>query len=251
MDTIIRFEHVDKVYPNGTKGLKDVNFSIRKGDFVALIGLSGSGKSTMLRTINQLIPIESGKIFVEGQCISKLTGKPLRMFRRRISMVFQNFNLVKNLSVLRNVLVGRLAYNPTWKMLLGLFSEEDKAMAYDALKRVNMEQKIYSRADELSGGQQQRVAIARALVQNPIIILADEPVASLDPVTTQLVMEDLKRINQEMGITVLVSIHSVELARRYADRMIGLRDGELVFDDIAAQATDERLRDIYGQAILQ
>jgi len=249
--SIISFKKVNKVYPNGVHGLRDLNIDIKKGEFVIVVGLSGAGKSTMLRAINRLHEISSGEILIDNQSITKAKGKELRLIRRDIGMIFQSFNLVKRSSVLRNVLTGRVAYHPTWKMLLGLFPKEDKERAYQSLQRVNLAEKVYTRADELSGGQQQRVSIARALTQKPKIILADEPVASLDPVTTEKVMDDLKRINQDFGITIVVNLHSVELARQYGTRIIGLRDGSLVFDGPVAEATDETLRAIYGGEILE
>lgn len=248
---IISFENVSKVYPNGVKGLKNINIDIEKGEFVIVVGLSGAGKSTMLRAINRLHEISEGNITIDGESITNAKGKKLRLIRRDIGMIFQSFNLVKRASVLRNVLTGRVAYHSTWKTMFNLFPMKDKELAYQALQRVNLAEKIYTRADELSGGQQQRVSIARALTQEPKIILADEPVASLDPLTTQRVMNDLKRINQDLHITVVVNLHSVELAREYGTRIIGLRDGELVFDGPVKTATDETLRGIYGEQILE
>lgn len=248
---LIQLINVNKTYPNGVQGLKDLNITIGKGEFVIVIGLSGAGKSTMLRSINRLNEITSGDILIDGESITKAKGKSLRMIRRNIGMIFQSFNLVKRTSVLRNVLTGRVAYHPTINMMLGIFPKKDKELAYEALKRVNLAEKVYTRADELSGGQQQRVSIARALAQEPKIILADEPVASLDPVTTEKVMDDLLRINRDLGITVLVNLHSIELARKYGERIIGLRGGELVFDGPTSEATDSKLRAIYGEAILE
>ncbi|MGX7417533.1 phosphonate ABC transporter ATP-binding protein [Carnobacterium gallinarum] len=249
--SIISFKNVSKVYPNGVQGLKNLNIEIKKGEFVIVVGLSGAGKSTMLRSINRLHEISQGDIQIDGQSITHAKGKNLRLIRRDIGMIFQSFNLVKRSSVLRNVLTGRVAYHSTFKTMFGLFPKEDKEMAYKALKRVNLAEKVYTRADELSGGQQQRVSIARALSQEPKIILADEPVASLDPLTTAKVMDDLRRINQDLGITIVVNLHSVELARQYGTRIIGLRDGEVVFDGPVAEATDETLRGIYGEKILE
>lgn len=248
---IIAFENVTKTYPNGVHGLKNLNIKINQGEFVIVVGLSGAGKSTMLRSINRLHEITGGEIKIDGQSITKAKGKELRLIRRDIGMIFQSFNLVKRSSVLRNVLTGRVAYHPTIKTFFGWFPKSDKELAYKALQRVNLAEKVYTRADELSGGQQQRVSIARALTQEPKIILADEPVASLDPLTTERVMNDLKRINQDLGITIVVNLHSVQLAREYGTRIIGLRDGELVFDGSVAEATDETLQGIYGKEIIE
>ncbi|MBE3596864.1 MAG: phosphonate ABC transporter ATP-binding protein [Hydrogenibacillus sp.] len=246
---MIEFERVRKVYPNGTVGLDDVSLTIHRGEFVVIVGLSGAGKSTLLRAINRLIDVTSGDILIDGRSIVRAKPKELRRMRRDIGMVFQSFNLVKRMSVLRNVLAGRVAYHPAWRSMLGLFPKADVAIAFDALSRVNLEDKAYQRADQLSGGQQQRVSIARALAQQPKIILADEPVASLDPVTTDVIMKDLKRINRELGITTIVNLHFVDLARAFADRIIGLRAGRVVFDGPVEQATDAVFEDIYGRAL--
>lgn len=247
--TQIIFKDVNKVYPNGHIGLDNVNLEINKGEFIVIVGLSGAGKSTLLRSINRLHEISSGDISIDGVSITQAKGNKLLMMRRNIGMIFQSFNLVKRSSVIRNVLSGRVGYHPTWKMVLGLFPKKDKQIALEALDRVNIVEKAYSRANELSGGQQQRVSIARALAQEPKIILADEPVASLDPLTTKQVMDDLKRINQELGITIIVNLHFVDLAREYATRIIGLRAGKVVFDGPVEQATDNAFSHIYGRDI--
>lgn len=241
----IEFRDVSKVYDNGHVGLDHINLNIEKGDFAVIVGLSGAGKSTLLRSINR----PEGDIVIDGTSISKASGKKLLEMRRNIGMIFQNFNLVKRSSVMRNVLSGRVGYHPTWKMVLGLFPKEDKIKALEALDRVNILDKYKSRSDELSGGQQQRISIARALCQEPSIILADEPVASLDPLTTKQVMDDLKRINEELGITIIINLHFVDLAREYGTRIIGLRDGKLVFDGAVDEATDEAFNIIYGRSI--
>ncbi|WP_239740992.1 phosphonate ABC transporter ATP-binding protein [Mammaliicoccus sp. M-M45] len=245
----IEFKNVTKVYKNGHKGLDNINLNIEKGDFAVIVGLSGAGKSTLLRSINRLHDITDGEIIIEGKSITKATGKNLLAMRRNIGMIFQHFNLVKRSSVIRNVLSGRVGYHPTWKMVLGMFPKEDKRKALEALDRVNILEKAYSRSDELSGGQQQRISIARALCQESSIILADEPVASLDPLTTKQVMDDLKRINEELGITIIINLHFVDLAREYGSRIIGLRAGELVFDGPTSEANDDTFAEIYGRHI--
>ncbi|HDP2517753.1 TPA: phosphonate ABC transporter ATP-binding protein [Staphylococcus aureus] len=245
----IEFKNVSKVYPNGHVGLKNINLNIEKGEFAVIVGLSGAGKSTLLRSVNRLHDITSGEIFIQGKSITKAHGKALLEMRRNIGMIFQHFNLVKRSSVLRNVLSGRVGYHPTWKMVLGLFPKEDKIKAMDALERVNILDKYNQRSDELSGGQQQRISIARALCQESEIILGDEPVASLDPLTTKQVMDDLRKINQELGITILINLHFVDLAKEYGTRIIGLRDGEVVYDGPASEATDDVFSKIYGRTI--
>jgi len=246
---MIEFKNVRKVYPNGTVGLDNINLTIHPGEFVIIVGLSGAGKSTLLRSINRLHEITDGEIIIDGKSITKAKGLDLRRIRRDIGMIFQNFNLVKRVSVLRNVLSGRVGYHSTLRTLLGLWPKHDVELALDALERVNIVEKAYARADELSGGQQQRVSIARALAQEAKIILADEPVASLDPLTTRQVMDDLKRINQELGITTVVNLHFLDLAREYGTRIIGLRAGKVVFDGPVEQATDEVFSEIYGRKI--
>lgn len=243
---MIELRNVSKVYSNGTKGLDDIDLQIKEGEFVVIVGLSGAGKSTLLRSINRLHEISEGEITVNGNSISEARGNELYRIRRDIGMIFQNFNLVRRSSVMRNVLSGRVGYHSTLKMILGLFSKQDKELAMNALNRVNIAEKAYIRADQLSGGQQQRVSIARALAQEAKVILADEPVASLDPITTKQVMDDLLRINQELNITMVVNLHSVDLARKYASRIIGLNKGKIVFDGKANEATEEVFATIYG-----
>ncbi|MFA2692543.1 phosphonate ABC transporter ATP-binding protein [Bacillus mycoides] len=243
---MIEFRNVSKVYPNGTKGLNNINLKIQKGEFVVMVGLSGAGKSTLLRSVNRLHEITEGEIIIEGESITAAKGKGLRRMRRDIGMIFQSFNLVKRSTVLKNVLAGRVGYHSTLRTTLGLFPKEDVELAFQALNRVNISEKAYARADELSGGQQQRVSIARALAQEAKIILADEPVASLDPLTTKQVMDDLKKINEDFGITTIVNLHSIDLARQYATRIIGLHAGEIVFDGLVEEATDEKFAGIYG-----
>ncbi len=246
---MIVFEHVDKVYPNGFKALKDINLTINDGDFVAIIGLSGAGKSTLLRTINKMHDIQSGKLIVNGQDISQAKGKQLRSIRKNIGMIFQSFNLVKRSSVYKNVLSGRVGYHSFFETFFGIYSEKEKRLAFDSLNKLGILDKAFVRADELSGGQQQRVALARALTQEPTLILADEPVASLDPVTTISVMNDFKKINEDYKITIVSNMHHVDLALKYANRIIGIRDGEIVFDGAPKDVNDEVLLNIYGRAL--
>ncbi|HZK10314.1 MAG TPA: phosphonate ABC transporter ATP-binding protein [Clostridia bacterium] len=246
----LEIKNISKVYPNGVRALDGVSFQVNKGEFVSIIGLSGAGKSTLLRSINKLIEMSGGEIIFEGKDIASAKGKDLRLIRRDMGMIFQSFNLVKRSKVITNVLAGRIAYHKPWRTILGLFPKEDKAIAFEALNRVNILEKAYSRADQLSGGQMQRVAIARSLAQEPKLLLADEPVASLDPLTTIQVMDDLKRINRELGITTLVNLHHVDLALKYSTRVIGLREGKLVFDGPANNVDDEILKQIYGRELL-
>ena len=233
----------------GVKALDDVNLEIEQGEFVAVIGLSGAGKSTLIRTVNKMIDVTSGTVTVNGTDVSKLQGKELRKFRRKIGMVFQQFNLVNRTSVINNVLVARVADMSLFRTLFGLYSKEDKLAALEALDKVGILDKAYIRADQLSGGQQQRVALARTLAQNPEIILADEPVAALDPVMADVVMSDFLRINKEMKITVIINIHHVDLALQYADRVIGIQAGKVVFDGPTSKVTNDILKQIYGREL--
>ena len=249
---MIEFKHVSKTYPNGTKGLIDVNLKIQQGEFVGIIGLSGAGKSTLIRTINRMIDITDGQLIVDDTDVSKLSGASLRKFRRKIGMIFQSFNLVTRTTAIKNVLTSNVPDMPFFKVLFGLFSKEQKLKALDALDKVGILDKAYTRCYQLSGGQQQRVALARTLNQNPTIILADEPVAALDPVTAHQVMSDFKRINTEMNISILINIHHVDLALSYADRIIGIRAGEIVYDGPTSKVTQEVLDSIYnGSAVPQ
>ncbi|MGM0138556.1 phosphonate ABC transporter, ATP-binding protein [Enterococcus sp. DIV0755b] len=245
---MIEFKNVAKVYPNGVKGLQNINLTIPDGEFVAIIGLSGAGKSTLLRSINRLVTTTEGEIMINGDSITKANKKKLRQIRRNIGLISQSFNLVKRSTVQKNVLSGRLGYYTTWKSIFGLFTKEDYEKTTTALAQVGLSDKLHTRSDELSGGQQQRVLIARALVQQAEIILADEPVASLDPVTAEKVMGDLKEINQSLNKTIIVNIHSVPLAKAYATRIIALKSGEIVFDGAAETLTAQRLKEIYGEA---
>ena len=246
---MIKFDNVNKVYSNGLHALKNVSLEIKQGEFVAIIGLSGAGKSTLLRTINRMHDISEGSLTVNGQEVNDLSGKDLRKFRRKVGMVFQSFNLVTRTTVINNVLTSRVPDMPLWKSIIGLYSKEDKVIALEALDKVGILDKAYVRADQLSGGQQQRVALARTLAQKPEIILADEPVAALDPITAKQVMDDFKKINKELNMSVLINIHHVDLALKYADRVIGIKAGEIVYDGPATKVDSEVLKKIYGREL--
>jgi phosphonate transport system ATP-binding protein len=244
---LLQVEHLSKVYPNGVQALTDVSFTVPRGQFVAVIGLSGSGKSTLLRCINRLIEPTAGRVVLGGHDVTAANEAELRRVRRRIGMVFQQFNLVHRSSVLTNVLAGRLGYvNPLWS-LVNRFAPSDLVKAQQQLARVGLADKADSRADALSGGQQQRVGIARALMQDPDLILADEPVASLDPVLAHSIMQHLEQINREDGVTILCSLHFLDLVHRYADRVIALNGGQLMFDGLPTEIDDEKFKEIYGK----
>ncbi|WP_316158026.1 MULTISPECIES: phosphonate ABC transporter ATP-binding protein [unclassified Bradyrhizobium] len=230
----------------GMKAAVDnASFSVAPGSFVGVIGRSGAGKSTLLRSINRLSPVSGGRILFKDLDVTALRGRDLRQWRARSAMIFQQFNLVGRLDVLTNVLMGRLAEVPSWRSLAQLWPAEDVAMALSALEQFDMASLAAQRADQLSGGQQQRVAIARAMVQNPEIILADEPIASLDPRNTKIVMDALLRINKHFGITVVCNLHSLDLARSYCDRLIGMATGRIVFDDVPSALTAQIARELY------
>jgi phosphonate transport system ATP-binding protein len=244
---MLQVKNLTKVYDGGVKALDDVSFDVPKGQFLAVIGLSGSGKSTLLRCINRLIDVSAGQIFWDEEEITAASPEEVRRIRRKIGMVFQHFNLVHRSRVITNVLAGRLGYvNPAWS-LLNRFPKEDMAKAIKQLERVGIADKADQRADELSGGQQQRVGIARALMQDPEIILADEPVASLDPVLAHSIMKHLEEINKNDGVTVLCSLHYLDLVHRYADRVIALNQGKLVFEGLPNEIDDKKFKDIYGR----
>jgi phosphonate transport system ATP-binding protein len=243
--SMIEFNHVSKKYPNGFEALKDINLTIEQGEFVAIIGLSGAGKSTLLRTINRMHDITEGSLTVDGTDVMQLRGGQLRKFRRKIGMIFQSFNLVTRTRVINNVLMSKVPDLSFLRALFGVYPKENKLEALEALDKVGILDKAFVRADQLSGGQQQRVALARTLAQNPQIILADEPVASLDPVTAKQVMGDFQRINKDMNITILLNIHHVDLALQYASRVVGIRSGEIVYDGPATEVTEEILNEIY------
>ncbi len=242
---MIKFEDVGKKYPNGFEGLKHVNLTIEQGEFVAIIGLSGAGKSTLIRTINRMHDVTSGKLTVDDVDVMSLSGKQLRRFRRNIGMIFQSFNLITRTTVIKNVLTAFVPDMPWFRSTFGIYTKEEKITALECLDKVGILDKAFVRADQLSGGQQQRVALARTLAQNPQIILADEPVAALDPVTAKQVMDDFKRINEEMNISILINIHHVDLALKYATRVVGIREGEIVYDGPAKDVDKDVLSQIY------
>jgi phosphonate transport system ATP-binding protein len=243
---MLKIENLTKVYPNGTVALKNVSFEVPDGEFLVIIGLSGSGKSTLLRCINRLIEPTEGKIIWDGTDITAASVTELRSIRQHIGMVFQQFNLVKRSSVMTNVLTGRLGYANPWLSLLGIWPAEDKKRALDALERVGIAEKVFSRADALSGGQQQRVGIARTIMQEPKLLLADEPVASLDPVLSHSILQYLEQLNKE-GITVVCSLHFLDLVHRYATQVVALKDGMKVFEGEASEIDRAKFKAIYGE----
>jgi len=244
---LLEIQGLTKVYPDGTVALDGVDLVVPDGQFLAIVGLSGSGKSTLMRLINRLIEPTSGRVLFDGVDVTAADQRQLRDIRRQIGMVFQQFNLVKRSSVVTNVLAGRLGYADAWPSLFHRFPREDYERAEANLRRVGIPEKARQRADTLSGGQQQRVGIARALMQEPKLILADEPVASLDPATAHSVLNYLEEVNKQDGITVICSLHFLSLARRYADRVAALRTGSIVFDGKPEEIDDARFREIYGE----
>ncbi len=247
----LKIRGLHKSYPNGTVALRGIDLDVRAGEFLVLIGLSGSGKSTLLRCINRLIEPTAGTITFGDHDVTAAGPAELRRIRRRIGMIFQQFNLVRRASVARNVVSGRLGYLPTWRSLSGRFGRDVLELARANLVRVGIPEKAAARADSLSGGQQQRVGIARALMQTPEIILADEPVASLDPATSHSVMRYLEEVNRKDGITVICALHFLSLARRYGTRVIALKDGLVVFDGPPVEIDERRFREIYGEDAIE
>lgn len=245
---MLELQKVSKIFPGNVKAMDEVSLTIEPGEFVIIVGESGAGKSTLLRTINGLVRPSSGRVLVEGHNVADLRGAELRRIRRSIGLIFQDFNLVERSTVLTNVLAGRLGYLTAWKTILGMFPPQDVELARGALERVGLADKEYNRAAELSGGQKQRVSIARALVQEPCIILADEPVASLDPPTAGDIMDWFRKINREEGITIIVNLHDIHLAGRYGDRIVGMRQGRIVHDGPGASLSPEVFARIYGRA---
>ncbi len=242
--TMLSIQGLSKTYKGNIVALRDINIDVKEGEFLVILGPSGAGKSTLMRCVNRLVEPTEGRVFHNGE---EITGRKsnLRAVRRQFGMVFQQFNLVKRLSVLTNVLTGRLAYRSTWRSLFYSFTQEDKRIAIECLARVNMDHKVFQRADTLSGGEQQRVAIARALAQQPMVILADEPVASLDPKIARQVLTYLKQVTHELGITVLCNLHQVDYAREFAERIVGMSKGTVVFQGSGSDLSDEILHRIY------
>lgn len=251
-DTILSIRNLTKTYPNGVQALKGVSFDVKRGEFLVVIGLSGSGKSTMLRCLNRLHHPTSGEVLYRSKDgsvvdIAAAEGEEILTVRKKIAMIFQHFNLIPRHSVLRNVLYGALGRTGVFKSIFGLFSSEDEKKALDYLKLVGISEKAYYKAAQLSGGQQQRVAIARALTQAPDILLADEPVASLDPATCHTVMDYLRRVNQELGLTIVCNLHFLSLVRQYATRVVALKGGQLVFEGSPMDIDEAWFARIYGE----
>jgi phosphonate transport system ATP-binding protein len=247
----VRIEHLSKVYADGTRALTDITLDVKAGEFLVIIGLSGSGKSTLMRCINRLIEPTAGKIFIGEIDVTTLNQDQLRRMRRQIGMIFQQFNLVKRASVLTNVLSGRLGYLPPAWSLTSYFPRDLREEAVRHLQTVGIPEKAFTRADQLSGGQQQRVGIARALMQDPKLILADEPVASLDPATSHSVLKYIEDLNRRQGITVMCSLHFLSLARRYGTRVIALKAGQVVFDGLPSEIHEARFKEIYGEEAIE
>ncbi|MDR6880823.1 phosphonate ABC transporter ATP-binding protein [Bacillus sp. 3255] len=248
MTTLLEFKRVSKQYGTDTRALTDISFDVREGEFVSIIGPSGAGKSTLLRCINRMIDASSGEIIFDGANILEFKKRELKQLRTQMGMVFQHYNLVNRLSVIENVLHGRLGYKSTLEGVLGLYSKEEKSQGYTILKTLGLEEQVYKRCDQLSGGQKQRVGIARALVQNPKMLLCDEPIASLDPKASKIIMDLLRHISSTMGITVIVNLHQVDVALKYSDRILGVNKGTIVYNGIPAGIDNEQLSRIYGSA---
>lgn len=243
---MLAVQNISKVYDNGTQALEDISFEVKSGEFVSIIGPSGAGKSTILRTINRLIDISSGSITFKEQDITKANKRQIKKVRTNMGMIFQHYNLVSRLTAVENVLHGRLGYKNVVSGSLAIYSEKEKEQAFDLLDKVGLVKFAYNRCDQLSGGQKQRVGIARALMQDPELILCDEPIASLDPKSSRDVMNYLKRISQEMGIACIVNLHQVEVAIQYSDRIIGVNNGNIVYDGKPNGLTHEMISSIYG-----
>ncbi|MBN4089650.1 phosphonate ABC transporter ATP-binding protein [Mycoplasma enhydrae] len=250
-DWDIVWQNASKVYPNGTKGLTEVNLSIKQGEFVAIIGLSGAGKTTLIKTVNKISGITSGTLKVGPYEVNNLKGAELRKFRTKVGMIFQNYNLVENITVLQNVLSARLPQMNKFRALFGIYSKSDIDLAYQSLAKVNILENAYDLAKDLSGGQMQRVALARTLAQKPKIILADEPVGALDPIMAKSVMDGFLLANQMEKITIVANLHHVDLALQYADRIVGVKKGRIIFNDTWDKVDLDKLKEIYGEKLEQ
>lgn len=248
-ETVLELRNIAKSYDMKTLIIQDIDLQLKQGEFVSIIGPSGAGKSTLLRCINRMIEPTSGDILFDGMNITQLNKVALRKQRTKIGMVFQHYNLVSRLTVFENVLHGRFGYKSTLQGILGLYTEEEKMLALSILEKLGMKEHVYKRCDQLSGGQKQRVGIARALVQQPKLLLCDEPIASLDPNSSKVIMDHLKEISQSMGITVLVNLHQVDVALKYSDRIIGLNRGSKLFDDIPKRLSQMDIHTIYGAEV--
>ena len=241
----MRINKVNKFFGNN-HAVRNVSFEVNKPQMIGIIGRSGAGKSTLLRIINRLTDATDGEVEIDGQNILQLKSKEKRSWQRNCAMIFQQFNLVPRLDVLTNVILGRLNYQGSFRASLKMFSRDERADALILLNTLGMANTALQRAETLSGGQQQRVAICRALMQNPKMILADEPIASLDPMNARMVMESLRKIHDEKNLTVISNLHTLDTAKTYCDRIIGMKDGAIVFDDLPEKLSDKLAREIYG-----
>ncbi|MFJ7933976.1 phosphonate ABC transporter ATP-binding protein [Sporosarcina sp. NPDC096371] len=244
--TLLQIQNLSKRYEKDKQVLTDINLEVSEGQFISVIGPSGAGKSTFLRCINRMIDSSEGAIYFDDVNVMSLSKKDLRKHRTKIGMIFQHYNLVSRLTVIENVLHGRFGYKSTLQGMLGLFTEEEKLQAFHLLKKLGMEEHAYKRCDQLSGGQKQRVGIARALIQSPKLLLCDEPIASLDPNASKVIMDHLRAISKELNITCIVNLHQVDVAKKYSDRIIGLNRGEVVYDGLSSELTSDAIHTIYG-----
>ena len=249
MSTVLKMEHIEKVYGNQVRALHDISLEVRAGEFVAVIGPSGSGKSNLLRTVNQLVVPSGGHGYIDGEEVTGASGKKLRLLRRKVGMIFQHYNLVQRLSVMQNVLHGRLGYMSALDGMLGHYTEEDKRKAIDLLQEIEMGDRLYNRASDLSGGQKQRVGIARAIMQEPKLLLCDEPIASLDPNASKIIMDLIYQMTQRRNIACIVNLHQLDVAMRYATRIIGLAKGEMIFDGTPQQLNNAVIEKIYNTSM--
>lgn len=242
---MLKLENISVIYNKDLLAVDNISLEIAQGEFIGVIGSSGGGKSTLLKTINLLVKPASGKVYLDDRDLTGLDKKELRLLRREIGFVFQDYNLIGRSSVIENVLIGRLGYKSSLKSIFGIFSDDDYKRAAKALRQVGLEDKMFQRADNLSGGQKQRVAIAKTLCQRPKIVLADEPVASLDIATSQNIMEYFKKVNEKKNMTIIINLHDVNLAKKYCDRIVALKKGKLIFDGGPGEIDDELLTKIY------